>query len=193
MRALIASALLAAAAAAGSTAAAQPYGAAPAYDQTQPAVQVSIGPALGEKAQRLGFDRNDLQQLQRELYRSVSRALTRAGPGAPVRADLVILDAVPNRPTFEQMGRNVSLSLRSFGLGGAAVGGQLTFADGRTVPVDFRWYETDIRYETANSTWTDAERAFDRFADRVRRGDLRPYRTGEPSRNAGAFGDRFRY
>lgn len=189
---LLASAFLAAGVAVAPAALAQPYNPPPAY-AAQPAVTVSIAPVFVRKAQRIGINDRDFQELQTELSRSVTRALARAGQGAPVRADLVLVDAVPNRPTFEQYGRNVSLSARSFGLGGASLTGEVAFADGRTAPVDFRWYETDLRYEFANATWADADRAFDLFASQLRRGDLRPYHRGEASASAGAFGSRFPY
>lgn len=191
---LLASTVAAAFVAAAPAAIAQPngYGAAPAY-AGQPAVTVSIAPVFAQKAQRIGIGDRDLEELQTELSRSVVRALTRAGQGAPVRADLVLVDAVPNRPTFEQYGRNVSLSQRSIGVGGASVAGQVAFADGRTLPVDFRWYESDIRFEYANATWSDAERAFDMLGRQLQRGDLKPYHRGEASASAGAFGSRFPY
>lgn len=175
--------------AAGPAAFAQSY--APAAYASQSQVVVSIAPAFAEKGRRIGIGPRDFQDLQKDLYDSAARGLRKAGPGGPVRADLVILDAVPNRPTFEQYGRNVSLSAQSRGLGGASIGGTVTFADGRTVPVSYRWYESDFREEFANATWTDADRAFEQFARNLRRGDLQARGWGEASPNAGAFGSRF--
>ena len=180
-------------------AAAQPYGPPPpsaaeaSAAEAPGAVAVSIAPVFADKARRISIGQRDLQELQRDLGSSVERALARRrGPGAPVRVDLVLRDAVPNRPTFEQQGRNTSLSFRSIGLGGASVGGFVTFADGRRAPVDFQWYETDLRNELSFTTWGDADRAFDILAGRLQKGDLRPYRVGSSSRDAGDFGNYYR-
>lgn len=199
MRVLLAAALLTGTAL---PAVAQPYGAPPyasgyaaqgyaRQPSAQAQVAVSIAPGFAQKSRRIGIGERDLQELGDDLQRTVVRSLSRAGPGAPVRADLVIEDAVPNRPTFEQYSRTIGLSAQSFGLGGASVSGTVSFADGRTEPVSYRWYETDLRETFANATWTDAERAFDHFARNLQRGDLRARGYGEASRDAGAFGSRF--
>lgn len=188
---LISAALLTAAAAAAPAAVAQRYAAQPYAAGAQAQVAVSIDPAFAEHARRIGIGDRDLRDLQKDLYDSASRALGRAGQGAPVRADLVITNAVPNRPTFDQYSRTVSLSARSFGLGGASIGGTVTFAEGRTAPVSYRWYETDLRDSFANATWTDADRAFDQFARNLQKGDLQARGYGEASPDAGAFGSRF--
>lgn len=164
-------------------AAAQP----PAYG-VGPTVSVSVSPEFADRARRKLIGARDLDQLERDLHRVATRALERAGQGGPVRADLVLIDAEPNRPTFDQLGRSIGLSYSSRGLGGAWVGGTVTFADGRTAPVDYRFYETDLRNDFSLTTWGDAERAFDQFAGRLQRGDLRPYHFGEPERNGGSFG-----
>ena len=81
--------------------------------------------------------------------------------------DLVIEDAVPNRPTMQQMSNKPGLSYQSFGVGGAMVGGVLTTTDGRQIEVGYRWYETDIRWAVSAGTWSDAQSTFDRFARRL--------------------------
>jgi hypothetical protein len=69
------------------------------------------------------------------------------------------------------MARTPGLSYESFGIGGAQIRGVLTTADGREIPVSYRWYETDIRWAVGSATWTDARNTFDRFARRLARGE----------------------
>lgn len=134
-------------------------------------INVTIGPDLRDKAGEYG--QRDLDYLAADLSRSVERALERVGGRSATGGtlDLVIEDAVPNRPTLRQMSLKPGLSYESFGIGGARIGGVLTTADGQRIPVGFRWYETDIRWAQSAGTWTDAENTFDRFARRLVTGE----------------------
>lgn len=130
-------------------------------------VNVTIGPKLQAQADEYG--QRDLDYLATELRESVQQALERSGglstDGATI--DLVIEDAVPNRPTFRQMAMKPGLSYESFGIGGARISGVVTTADGRQTPLGYRWYESDIRWSESAGTWMDAENTFDRFARRL--------------------------
>ncbi len=134
-------------------------------------INVAIGPELQAKADQYG--QRDLDYLAAELRESVQKAFERAGglstDGATI--DLVLEDAMPNRPTFRQMAIKPGLSYESFGIGGATISGVLTTADGRQVPLGYRWYESDIRWSQGAGTWMDAENTFDRFARRLARGE----------------------
>lgn len=134
-------------------------------------VNVTIGPKLQAKADQYG--QRDLDYLAAELRESVQKALERAGglsaDGATI--ELVLEDAVPNRPTFRQMAIKPGLSYESYGIGGAKITGVLTTADGRQVPLGYGWYESDIRWSQSAGTWMDAENTFDRFARRLARGE----------------------
>lgn len=148
------------------------FSAAPAMAQPVADVTVRIGPDLREKADEYGA--REVERLALELEADVERSLAREGRLAPEggRLDLVLSDAVPNRPTFEQLGRRPGLSFESYGVGGATIEGEYVAADGTRTPLRYRWYESDIRDAQGATTWTDADRAFDRFARRVARGDL---------------------
>lgn len=134
-------------------------------------INVAIGPDLQEKADQYG--QRDLDYLAAELRESVQKALARGGgPSADgATIDLVLEDAMPNRPTFRQMANKPGLSYESYGIGGARISGVLTTADGRQVPLGFGWYESDIRWSQSAGTWTDAQNTFDRFARRLARGE----------------------
>jgi hypothetical protein len=125
-------------------------------------VDVTIGAPLQANAQKYG--ERDLDYLARELKTDVERSLRSQGRLAPggARLRLVIVDAVPNRPTFAQLGANPSLSMRSVAVGGATIDGEQMGPGGHHV--HYQWYETDIRLERGSATWSDAERAFDMFA-----------------------------
>jgi hypothetical protein len=131
-------------------------------------VEVSIGAPLEAKASEYG--RRDLDALARDLRRDVEQTLSRRGLLAPrgSRLHLIIVDAKPNRPTFAQLSRNPSLSMRSVSIGGATIDGEL---NGRPL-LHFQWWEDDIRNERGAGTWTDAEHAFDIFAHRFANGRL---------------------
>jgi hypothetical protein len=129
-------------------------------------VSVTIGPELQAKASEK-YGVREVERLADSLRRDVERALAKRGGG---RAELVLVDAKPNRPTFKQMSDKPGLSFQSFGIGGATIEGRIVTADGRETPFTYRWYESDIRNVMPTSTWGDAERAFDRAARRIARG-----------------------
>ena len=129
-------------------------------------VSVTIGPDLQEKAGELG-DRDVRQQADR-LAEVVRRALTRSGGLDGARIDLVLTDLKPNRPTFEQMADRPGLDPhRSISIGGAAIEGHITTADGQVLPVRYDWYSHNLADVRGYSTWQDADRAYERLASRL--------------------------
>jgi hypothetical protein len=131
-------------------------------------VTVSVAPELQEKADKYG-DR-ELSYLSDRLRTTVERRLARSGALEDTRVELVLIDAKPNRPTFEQMRDTPGLSMESFGVGGAEIGGRIVRADGSETPVAYRWYETDIR-QAGLTTWSDAISSFQRAASRLSKGE----------------------
>jgi hypothetical protein len=149
-------------------------------------VNVSVGPALQKKA--ADFGQRDLAEISDDLRNEVLSALKHPRSTPPVRVDLVIEDAVPNRPTFQQLGRTVGLSMHSVGLGGARISGVATYADGAQRPIQEQFFETDLREERGLATWSDADIAFDRVANDLRRGVLPAKYVGPGPTNSGHFG-----
>lgn len=135
-------------------------------------VSVTIGPELQKKAEKT-YGVRETALLADELRKDVERALAQSGAHEDARVELVITDAVPNRPTFKQLGDKPGLSMDSFGVGGAAIEGRIIAADGSVTPVKYRWYETDIRQAYGDWVWSDALVTFDRFASRLARNDVR--------------------
>lgn len=145
---------------------AAPAFAAPAVAE----VRVSIGPDLAKKADTIGT--REFDRLATDLRRSVERKLPpRPGGGT---LTLVIEDARPNRPTMQQLSKTPGLSLDSFGVGGARITGAYVDPAGARTPIDYSWYETDIRQARHNTTWTDAGTAFDRLAARLAKDQYGP-------------------
>jgi len=117
------------------------------------------------------FGQRDLDRLTKRLKTKMQYRLEKRGfvisDDAPTVLNLVITDARPNRPTFEQMSKSTGLSMRSFGIGGAKFEGSLTNAGNEQGDVSYAWYETDIRWADGSGTWSDADRAIDKFARKV--------------------------
>ena len=150
-----------------------------------PTVNVTVGEELAKKSKHYGA--RDVELIRADLQRTVERALARKNAVQPASVDLVLENAVPNRPTFEQLSRRPGLSFWSVGVGGAKITGTITEADGAVRPVRYQWYQNDIRQEIGASTWTDAYRAFYILADRVAKG--RPVdKLGPGGSSDGLFG-----
>ena len=161
-------------------------GAASAQPRQGVDVNVSIGPNLQKNAHDYGS--RELTDISNDLKEAVQSAVAHSRAAPPVRVDLVIEDAVPNRPTFDQLGRTVGLSFRSVGLGGARVSGMATYADGSQRPIREQFYETDLTQERGATTWYDADRAFDRVAYDLGRGKFPAEFSGPGPTGGGHFG-----
>jgi hypothetical protein len=153
------------------------------------AVNVSIGPKLQAKAANYG--EREVTDLAAELKKDVAHAVDRASGERPVRVDLVLQDAVPNHPTFAQLGRTIGLSLNSVGLGGAQVSGEAFYADGSQRPIREQFYETDLHNELGLSTWGDADRTFSQVAYDLARGRPSAKYEGPGPTTDGNFGTRY--
>jgi len=129
-------------------------------------VSVTLGPDLQEKARELG--ERDVREQADRLAEVVRRALARSGGLDGARVDLVLTDLKPNRPTFEQMAHRPGLDgHRSISIGGAAIEGRITTADGQVLPVRYDWYSNSIAEVHGFTTWQDADRAYQRLASHL--------------------------
>jgi hypothetical protein len=130
-------------------------------------VRVAIGADLAKKTTIM--DAREFNYLTQELQRSVEQKLDRSGSLSPEGGELnlVIEDARPNRPTLQQMSSEPGLSFSSFGVGGAHVSGEYRAKSGERTLVDYSWYETDITRAPYSSTWSDADTAFERLANKL--------------------------
>lgn len=119
------------------------------------------------------YGEESLEDLRQDLVEDITRRLEKEGfqvaENAPATLVLTIEDVKNNRPTFEQLSREPSLSYQSFGIGGAELSGELFNASGTSLgTMDYRWYDSFIQNANfASGTWTDTQRAFDRFSRKV--------------------------
>jgi len=109
------------------------------------------------------YGERELSTLTEKIQKDISRELGKVGV-APARIDVTILDAKPNRPTFEQIGRN-GLSFQSFGIGGMDLKAVAYGANDEVIgELEYGWFENDIRWAQNRATWSDARRASRIFA-----------------------------
>lgn len=147
------------------------YAAAPVGPVSE--INISIGSWLDQKRVDRVDDR-DLAYLKDELRKSVESQLARTGKLSDAgggRLDLVIEDAVANRPTLQEMRYYPSLSYRSYATGGAEITGVYVAPDGTRTPIGYVRHEMDIRDARFAYTWRDVNRAFDSFAVALAKGE----------------------
>ncbi|WP_339747959.1 hypothetical protein [uncultured Maricaulis sp.] len=130
---------------------------------------IQIGAELADKADDIGereFDR--LRQILRgDLERELAGHLGENGSTLYV----TILDATPNRPTLEQLSATPGLSMESISIGGASIEAELVSASGEKLQnFSYSWQSYNIVNVVGSGTWTDARRAFNRFAGDVGNG-----------------------
>jgi hypothetical protein len=127
-------------------------------------VEVTYAPAA-VKAFEKEYGTREMDYLSGEIVSRLNKALE----GSDVaRVAVTVLEAVPGRPTMFQMREEPTLSLQSFGLGGAKVEGVLFAADGSELGrVSHSYREYSIEMAQYGTTWGDARQAFDGFAKKA--------------------------
>lgn len=142
-------------------AAAQPVSVAPV--SYSPQFQTSLHDTLGDR---------EGEYLSREVNRAITAALARhgvtAGAGGVV-VETTIVDADPNRPTFQQLVDRPGLDpMRSISIGGAELHAVLRGADGQVLTeVSHRRYDFTIEDVFPTTTWSAAHQAIRGFAEKV--------------------------
>lgn len=128
------------------------------------AVNVTLSHAVEREASETLGEREVQQQVDRLTWVLQSRlADTPALEGA--RIELELTELKPNRPTMEQITKRPGLDpIRSRSIGGAAVEGTVTLADGTVHPIRYDWFTPTLADVRGANTWSDAERAYERLA-----------------------------
>jgi hypothetical protein len=119
----------------------------------------------------------DAEDLVDELRDALEDSLSRTGAYAPMAARPVgtlrvtIETADPSNPAHTRAGMARNLDFRSAGRGGATLSAELISPTGdKVADYTYRWEESTFDVtETPRIGWWGAERAFDRFADRLAR------------------------
>lgn len=108
------------------------------------------------------------EELTEDIVDDLERAFARAGV-TPAKVDITIVNAKPNRPTFQQMRDEPGLDpFRSISIGGMKLTGTAYDADGNVIATqEYGWFENDIRDVIGSGVWTDANRASRRFAKKL--------------------------
>ena len=133
------------------------------------AVVVTVSPDFAKTAEELG--QRDVQQQVNDLTRTVERVLTQRHALDGARVELVITDLKPNRPTMQQIGDKPGLDpIRSISIGGAAIEGSVTMANGEVQPVKFDYYSNTLAEVQGYATWQDASTAYNRLARNLAEG-----------------------
>lgn len=133
--------------------------------QAAPNITVSFSPEAQKKFVS-DYGVREQSYLVREITDEVASAL----PNQAGNISVTVVSAIPNRPTFAQMMRRPGLSFQSFGIGGAELKAVVTDASGAVITENTtRWFEHDITWSYGQSTWGDANTAFDRFGSNLKR------------------------
>ena len=129
-------------------------------------IKVSFSEDFKEKLEE-DYGLREGERLSEDVREDLQRALDRAGVD-PARIEVTLIDAKPNKPTFEQLGDNPGLDFgRSISIGGAAVSAVAFDADGNEIgSLEYDWYENNIRDVLGASVWSDANRSFRFFSKR---------------------------
>lgn len=134
-------------------------------------VTVTVGGDLTEQVETLG--QRDVDQQVARLQTVVERRLARDGALQGAQVNLVLTDLKPNRPTMQQAADKPGLSvLESISIGGATIEGEVVTADGQRLPISYSRYSNSLADVHGFSTWQDADRTYDRFANNLVRGRL---------------------
>ena len=133
------------------------------------AINITIAPKFAHQVEKLG-EREVNDQIA-DLTSQLNRTLERHGALEGAVLDLIITDLKPNRPTMQQMVDRPGLDpIRSLSIGGAAIEGSVTTADGVKHDVKYDYYTPFIYDSLGMTTWADANRAYSRFATNLANG-----------------------
>ncbi|MEP1229547.1 MAG: hypothetical protein ABJG88_02610 [Litorimonas sp.] len=116
------------------------------------------------------FGDRELDILSKSIEDQISRKLEGKGvvisEDAPVVLRITLEDAKNNRPTSEQLRRELNISFQSFGLGGAELSADLINADGTSLgTMHYKYYANTLQEgQQFFGTWSDAKETFGRFA-----------------------------
>jgi len=150
-----------------------------AFASAAVAEPVSLTPVTFSSDFQTSLERNlgvrEGDRLRTRVEHAVSAALVRRGAtlqsGAPISIDIEIIDADPNRPTFTQLSNPPYPSfMESTSIGGAQLRATLHGADGQVLDVvshrQYNYSFDEFRYERP-TTWSEADRAINGFAEKV--------------------------
>jgi len=107
---------------------------------------------------------------RRTIDESIRQEIAEQSNPAIARVVVNVIDVTPNRPTFNQLGSNPSLSYESFSRGGAVITGSSYDANGNLLrQTSYDYTTTDIWEAQRAWVWQDTDYAIYRFVNRLTR------------------------
>ena len=110
-----------------------------------------------------------LEEMEEELRDDFAKRGITLSDTAPTLLRVTIEEVKPNRPTFNQLKEDNSLSFKSYGVGGAEITADLTSASGESLGnAEYDYFSSfnDSPTQFAG-IWTDTNRAFSKFSKRL--------------------------
>lgn len=111
-----------------------------------------------------------LEEMNDELVADFAKRGLTLSDTAPTLLRVTIDRVKPNRPTFNQLSDDPSLSYESFSIGGADITAEFIQAGGQVIgTAEYDYYSSfqDGDFIQFAGTWTDADRAISRFSERL--------------------------
>jgi len=110
-----------------------------------------------------------LEEMEDDIVRNFAKRGVSLSETAPTLLRVTINEVKPNRPTFNQLSSEPSLSFKSIGIGGADVSAEIVSAGGTVIgTADYDYYSSfnDANIE-GSGIWTDTNRAFSMFSKKL--------------------------
>lgn len=110
-----------------------------------------------------------LEEMQEEITEDFAKRGLILSDTAPTLLRVTINEVKPNRPTFNQLSVEPSLSFKSIGIGGADVSAEIIGQGGNVIgTAEYDYFSSfNDRPLAGSGIWTDADRAFSRFSKKL--------------------------
>jgi len=132
------------------------------------------GPRLNASFSNNGkYGDREIEYLIDEMEEEITEDFAKRGlvlsNSAPTLLRVTIVEVKNNRPTFNQLSHDTSLSFKSFGIGGADVSAEFISAGGTVIGTAEYDYYSDLNdgFGQGRAVWADTKRAFSRFSKRL--------------------------
>jgi len=110
-----------------------------------------------------------LETMQERITKDFAKRDIQLSDSASTLIRVTINEVKPNRPTFNQLSVEPSLSFKSIGIGGADVSAEIITAGGGVIgTADYDYFSSfNDRPLQGSAIWTDTHRAFARFSKQL--------------------------
>lgn len=110
-----------------------------------------------------------LEEMEEELRDDFEKYGITLSDTAPTVLQVTIEEVKPNRPTFNQLAKDSSLSFRSISIGGAEITANLSAVSGESLgQAEYEYFSSfNDRATVGFGVWTDTNRAFSRFSKKL--------------------------